>query len=205
MKVLFTLCLSILTLIDLCGQAEERYQLIIGPDTISMQPDMQYIYVDGSGKELPIRLIKQEILHYTGTVAAFEYPQAYTLASIPMEQGVNMTSLITEDGSGFFVQEFNGQDPSEMIGVMMEELTKDLLAQGYQYHEEVFQRYSRNKQLLLGRKRTLVYMGKVETFTVAAYNNDANGALVVSRTNNFGNTQETKKILDLFFSTLVLK
>lgn len=199
--------LSILTIICFVFQlnAQEKYLLVLGKDTINIETDKQYIYVSSDGREMPIQLIKQQIQYYNSNMINFSFPNNYSVSQTDLGNGVTQTALLTADGNGFFVQEYTSLDPSDLVTIMMDELTKERISYGAQYTEETFQRFVQGGKLLIGRKRTLNFKGDTEVYTVATYGGNNNGILVVTLTNNIGNPQETNRIIDMFFDTLAIK
>ncbi len=187
------------------AQAQERYLLIIGPDTLSITADRQYIFLTSDGRELPIELRKQRIQTYESRVSKFQYPSDVDVSVTDLGEGVQQVNVLTADGTGFFIQEFSNTQPGDIINLMMAELTKENIQRGYQAVEETFEKILRDGKLLLGRKRTLTYGGNVETYTVASFGAQNRGILLVMVNNNSGNVKETQDLIQLLLETLEVK
>lgn len=184
---------------------QERFLLILGQDTISVEAGNQYIYVAADGRELPVKLIKQQIYQYVSPQIEFSYPAQFSPTKAMVADGVSQLTFLTEGDNGLMVYESTNGDPAQQVGLMMEELTKEKIGFGFQYTEQTFQRVLSNGKLLIGRQRSLNQGNTTETYTVASYTGQNNGILVVIVTNNLGNPQTTNELLDMFFSTLVIK
>jgi hypothetical protein len=186
-------------------QAQERYLLIIGTDTLSITADRQYIFLTSDGRELPIELKKQRIQAYESRVIKFQYPSDVEVSVTDLDEGVQQVTVLTEDGTGYFIQEFSNTRPGDIINLMMAELTKENIQKGYQAREETFEKILRDGKLLLGRKRTLTYKGNIETYTVASFGAQNKGILLVMVTNNSGNIKESQDLIQLLLETLEVK
>lgn len=186
-------------------EAQERYLLIIGQDTLSIIANRQYIFLTSDGRELPIELRKQRIQTYESRVSRFQYPVDVEVSVSDLDQGVQQVTVLTEDGTGYFIQEFSNTQPGDIVNLMMAELTKEIIQQGYQATEETFEKILRDGKLLLGRKRTLTYNGNVQTYTVASFGAQNRGILLVMVSNNSGNVKETQDLIQLLLETLEIK
>ncbi len=199
--------LSIFSLLFILSNvhAQERYLLIMGKDTLSITTDRQYVFLTSDGREMPIELIKQKIQTFENRQIRFQYPSKFELSTTDLGDGVEQVTVLSPDGTGFFVQQFSNSQPGDVVNLMMAELTKDAIQSGYGATEETFEKILRDGKLLLGRKRTLTYRGNLETYTVASFGAQNRGVLVVMVNNNSGNTKESQDLIDLLLETLEVK
>jgi len=204
MKYLTALFILVLCAVSLQAQ-QERYLLVLGQDTISITTGRQYVYVTRDGRELPIELIKQKIQTYESRLIRFQYPSKFELSTTDLGQGIEQVTVLTEDGAGFFIQQYFDSEPDDVVNLMMAELTKEAIQSGYDAREETFEKILRDGKLLLGRKRTLTYRGKVETYTVASFSAKNQGILAVMVTNNTGNQKENQDLIQLLLESLEIK
>ena len=193
----FLLSCSFMTLI-----AQEQYHLILGNDTLNITTDQIYIHKMASGEEVMLRLIKQQVQTFKGTMINFDYPSDYTISKTDLGEGVQQIALLTADGNGYFIQEYATIDPSSLVNMMMTELTKESIDYGYKYSEETFEQRFHNNKLLIGRRRTLENQGVQETYTVSTYGENGRGILITTLTNNSGNKEETDKLINLLYRSL---
>ena len=187
------------------AQAQDRYILIIGQDTLSITTDRQYIFLTSDGREMPIELRKQRIQSYESRVTSFQYPSEVEVSVTDLGEGIQQVNVLTADGTGYFIQEFSNSQPGDIVNLMMAELTKENIQRGYQATEETFEKILRDGKLLLGRKRTLSYNGNVQNYTVASFGAQNRGILLVMVGGNSGNVKQTQDLIQLLLETLEIK
>ncbi len=199
------LAIFILSLFLLNLEAQERYLLILGGDTLSITTDKQYLFLTSDGRELPIQLIKQKIQTFESRLIRFQYPSEYELSITDLGDGIEQVNVLTGDGAGYFIQQYFDTKPDDVINLMMAELTKEAIQRGAEAREETFEKILRDGKLLLGRRRTLTYRGTIETYTVASFGAQNRGILVVMVTNNNGGLKESQDLIQLLLETLEIK
>lgn len=123
--------LSVLLLISIAqASTAANYILKVGDDSYEISLDKD-IKIQFEGKHLPVRLMQKEVLTYKTDNFSFEYPKQYSPSKSDLGNDIFQTAMMTPLGSIVMVQEYLSLDPSSLIDLMVNEVTKEEREYGY--------------------------------------------------------------------------
>ena len=183
--------------------AQERgnFILIVNNDSIQIDLNKDINYKTPSGERLTLRVTQPEILTYSDDMISFSHDRSLQVSNSLIEEGIEQCMVIRSTGNGFMVQKYQTINPSSLIQLMLNELTKESINYGYSMTEKEFKREIKSGQTIEGVEATLTYKGEEEVYTVATYGAKDEGIVVITMLLN-KDFEEDIEIIELFLNTL---
>lgn len=173
--------LSVLLLLSISQvSAAANYVLKIGDKSydIALSEEIQ---VKIGGKSVPVTVVQKDILTYTTNNFSFEYPRRYSPSRSDLGSGIYQTAMMTPLGSIVMVQEYLTLDPSSLINLMVNELTKEERQYGYKIESAKTSLTLSDGKVLNGTVVTSKYSGSDIKRFVYAYGAKDSGLLIVTQ------------------------
>ena len=101
-----------------------------------------------------VKLEQKDVLTFTTDNFSFEYPRQYSPSKSNLSDGILQTAMMTPLGTVVMIQEYLNMNPSSLIDLMVNEVTKEERQYGYKIE-------SRDKSITLSDGKKLT--GKVVT------------------------------------------
>ncbi len=161
------------------AEAGEGYKLRINGAEHPIGLDAPKDIVLPDGTRLEIVLTQDEYADYTTENFGFSHKNVYKPSRSDLGSGISQTAILTPLGTGVMVQEYNGLNPTLLVGLMVKELTKEEVEYGYDYKEREVTRRVGDK-VLEGREAVTSYQDEHWTRTVYAYGERDSGLLIVT-------------------------
>jgi len=110
----------------------------------------------------------------------------------------------TATGTLMMIQEYSNLDPSGLVSMLMNELTKEAVQYGHEKVEKPLERKLASGKVLKGVQATLTYKGDESYWEVLAYSTKDGGIIVATHIDKEFVDKE-KTILERFWRTLDVK
>jgi hypothetical protein len=198
MKILLTCWIALIS--SLTFAQNGNYILIINNDSIQISIDDTRQYETSSGEKLSLKVIQPNILTYSDDMISFNYHKSLNVSNTEIETGIEQCLVMKSTGNGFMIQKYSRINPSSLMELMLNELTKESISYGYTKKEKSFKKTLMSGQTIEGIQATLTYKGEDEIYTVAAYGKKDEGIIVITMLLN--SDFNDKNIIDLFLDTL---
>lgn len=184
-------------------QAIENYRLTINGTDYDLGLDAQKTITLADGEKLAVCLAQKEIITFQSTLCSFSHNSGYTPAKTELGDGIYQTMLMSPLGTGIMIQEYTKLDPSRLVNIMLQELTKEEVQYGYAYEEREATKQLVDGVILHGKEATTSYGDEKWHRAVYAYGAGDHGVLLVTMIEQENVTTE-QHILDTFWKSLRL-
>jgi len=118
--------------------------------------------------------------------------------------GVHQSIIVTPLGTVLLLQEYRGVNPTHLVDMMLNELTKESKEYGYSLSKEEISKPLVDGKRMIGKRITATYGAEVYRYEVLAYGKKDDGVLVATVANNLSPSSEAsdRRLLKLFWKTL---
>ncbi len=153
-KIVTGLLLSLIANISFAG----NYILTIDGTSYEMSLDKKTQIKLGDSSFL-VKLTQKEFLTYTTDSFSFEYSNKYSPSSSDLGDGILQSVMMTPLGVTMLVQEYTTMDPSTILDLMINEITKEEREYGYKIDAKKSSVNLPNGIVLRGKVVTSKYKG----------------------------------------------
>lgn len=184
------------------AQDTENHTITINGETFEYTLGTHFEYDATKKGPISIRVDQKPMQTYNDGVIRFQYGINFPVSETLLDEGVKQISSISSSGLGVFIQEYEGIDPSLLIDLMLNEVTKESVEYGYSQLISPVEITSKDGKLLTGKKAVLEYQGMTDEWTVVTYAWKDAGVLIVSMATDVTNTNKSSDYIDSFFNSL---
>ncbi|MRR58227.1 MAG: hypothetical protein EG824_08465 [Deltaproteobacteria bacterium] len=186
------------------GEEYKNFTITIDGKSYDLNLNEEIQVMDKIGKTATIVVRKKPYAEYTDQVVSFQHGSELSVSSQDLGDGIKQLMSATATGTLIMIQEYSTMDPSMLVPVMLNELTKESVDYGYSMTQEKVTRKLKSGILLNGLKATLNYKGDESCWEVLSFGKKDAGILVVTQIdkkfiktdiethNHFWNTLELK-------------
>jgi hypothetical protein len=183
--------------------AQEGYTLTIDGTSYPIGLDSPADIVLPDGSSMTLLLLQDEFTSYGTETFSFLHKSSYKPARIDIGPGIFQTAILTPLGTGVIIQEYSSLNPASLIGLMLNEVTKEERDYGYDYEEsEVSQEVG--DKVVSGRQAITTYKDETWIRSVYAYGTRDSGLLILTMVQKAHLPREGA-LLDDFWRTLEIK
>lgn len=206
MKVTILLLLIIIMLFTIGSKSQEpgNYEIVIQGKKYSISLGKEYEINLESGETIRLTVNKKAIVAYEDGFIAFQHKRDLTISTTDLGDGVSQTVTATALGTMVLVQEYSNLNPSSVVDLMVQELTKEEIDYGYELQKEEYIKTLRDGTRLSGKKAILKYKDEETNYTVLAFGKRDSGILVVTKIDK-ENIEADQQIIDMFWDSLQIK
>lgn len=183
-------------------RAQGNYLLVINGDSLYLDLDKPTEYKTTNGKKLDIELLQPMILTYSDDMVSFNHSKQFSVSNTLIEEGIEQCMIINSTGNGFMLQKYSTLNPSMLVPLMINELTKESVSYGYKKTERAVRRTLVSGQEITGTEATLIYKGMEEVYTVYSWGGKDEGLLVVTMLLAEDYADVDRPLIELFLKTL---
>ena len=198
-KLLLLLCL-----VAGIGFAQEgnNYIISINGETFEYQIGSEIEY--NAKKKGPIKIIVQQKneLNYNDGVISFMHTKDFPVSETVLEEGIKQIAALNSTGMGILIQEYEGFDPTLMVDLMLNEVTKESVDYGYAQEISSVEFTSKDGRIFKGKKSILTYQGMIDEWIVVAYGWKDAGVLVATMSLDATGLNKGVEFVDDFFNSL---
>lgn len=159
--------------------AGENYVLEIGGDSYSLGLNKEKKVTLPDGTHLRLKLSLKEYIEYQGRYFSFSHRNSYRPTNQDLGDGIFQTTVITALGTTVIVQEYTELNPSGLVDIMIQELTKEEVDYGYELKKSDVSKTIGKKELR-GKEAVTSYKGAQWTRSVYVYGARDEGLLIVT-------------------------
>ncbi len=165
-------------------------ELTLGEETSLALPD---------GTSLKLKLSQKEVLRFQGDLFTFEHKNEYKPNKNDLGSGIFQTMIVTPLGTGVLVQEYTQMNPSTLVDMMINELTKEEVEYGYKKDVKEINREV-DGVAFKGKQAITTSAGEEWTRVVLTHGKKDRGLLVVTFIEK-DNYEKEKTLLEQFWKT----
>lgn len=183
------------------AEGPTNYEITIDGKKYDISLDREYQIKVKSGETVTLRVNRKEIVTYRDNFISFQHRSDLIVSSTDIGSGIRQTMTNTALGTLILFQEYSTMDPSTLIDMMIQELTKEQVNYGYALKKVAYSRTLGDGTKLNGKKATLSYNDEMEYWSVLSYGKRDKGLLVITKLNN-DNMRSESDIIDLMWNSL---
>ena len=199
MKLLLS---AIMITFMLCGDAfAANYTLTIDGKGYDIDIGKQQVVKLADGRTLLITLNKKAIISFKSDNFSFDHPSIFSPSRTDLSNGIHQTMMASPLGTLVMVQEYTTMDPSGLVDMMLNELTKEEAQYGYKITKRLAAKTLTDGTKLAGKMAISAYKGTEYIRQVLCYQARDAGLLIVTQFEK-ANSLEERQIIDVFWSTL---
>lgn len=170
----------------------KEYDLDLGKQATVILPD---------GRTHAVVLTQKSIVTFKTGNFSFDYFSRLSSSRTDLGSGIHQSMVMSPLGSCILVQEYSSLNPSNLIDLMIVELTKEETAYGYQFSTTPISKTLPDGTVLTGKTVVSTYNEKGITRQVLTYGARDSGLLFVTQIDK-SNQGEDGRMIDLFWRTL---
>ena len=197
-------CLSLLfAAFAFSAMAEGDYVLKLGDKSIDVSLGEKQTVTLTNGQQVTVLLTKKDVLTFQNDSFSFRHKSTFSPSKSDLGNDVRQTMMTTALGTGIIVQDYGSLDPSSMIDLMVNELTKEEIRAGYKKEEKAVEKKLPDGTVLKGKTVVTTYKDDQWTRSVLASGSGEKGILVVTFIEKSNLTEQP--MIDLFWESLRMK
>ncbi|WP_028865608.1 hypothetical protein [Psychromonas aquimarina] len=136
----------------------ENYVLTIGKESYELSLDKE-VRIKVGEHYVSAKLKQKDYLTYTTGNFSFEYPKQYSPSKSDLGGGIFQTAMMTPLGTVVLIQEYTNIDPSSLLDLMINEVTKEEREYGYKLESRPLSTTLSDGTVLNGKVVTSKYKG----------------------------------------------
>lgn len=206
MKIAFLA--SILCLVGMGAVAQDaaNYQIIINGKATDVALGKAQKVRLANGQEIEITVKQKDILSYQDDWISLQYPKVLQPTIATPDPQLEQVALVTANGNGILVQKYKTINPTELVDLMLQEITEDKMNFGYTRSEEAYELKLQSGHKARGKSVVLKHGGQEQRYTVAAIGSkNKNEGIIFMTMLNPGYTSEDTEAIRLFLDTLAYR
>ncbi len=180
MPSFFNVLLALLVVAPATALAQSNYDLIVGSDTVEVRLGQPTTFETPGGETLDIMLQTQPMQKFDDGVVSFLYPVEVNVTQTMIEAGIKQVMVMTAYGDGVMLQQYRGINPSFLVPMMLNEITKAEVSYGYDMDAADTEIELASGEVLKGMHATMRYLDEVKHYRVLAYGVGDQGVLLVT-------------------------
>lgn len=203
-KILILLAIVTILPCHAFGQDVPNYEISINGQTYDICLGRDYQIKSDSGEKLHFKVNKKALMTYKNGYISFQHKSDLAISSTDLGNGIRQIMTNTAVGTLVLIQEYSSMNPTAMVNLMLQELTKEQINYGYKMQKETHSKALMDGTKLRGLRATLKYNEEEEYWTVSAYGKKDRGLLVITKIDKEYLSTE-KNIIDLMWETLQIE
>ena len=172
----------------------QEFEIELGEETALSLPD---------GNRVQIKLNKKAIVRFRTYTFSFDHPNEFTPSRTDLGDGIHQTMMSSPVGTLVMVQEYADMDPSTLVDLMVNELTKEEKNYGYEITTVSTTKELTDGTVLAGKKTTTSYRGEKRTLHVLHHAIKDAGVLLITGIDEDA-TPEDQAMMETFWKSLAL-
>lgn len=206
MKTKFAIILMSLILLVSQAVAEDskNYLLSVDGKEYEIGLDGSVVAKTKQGQDITIVLKRKEFSTFTNGVLSFEHRSDLSVASTDIEKDIHQYLTASALGTLIIIQQYDSISPATLTELMLQQLSRDDLATGYEMEKSDFSRTLSDGTVLKGLRANLKHKSDDVDLQILASDGEESGIIAITRNNrDMGAAEEP--IVERFWATLKLK
>jgi hypothetical protein len=183
------------------AMAQQDYSLTIDGQTIQMGLDKPGQITIG-GKAYPVVLKQKDTLTYANKLYTFSYLKDFKVNKKELGNDIDQVMLMTAEGSGVLIQQYQTMSPTALNELMLTELTKESISYGYEMVRKDYDRTLASGQKVRVCRAELTYKDDKNIYEIATYGGKDEGVLIMSMVMDEEMGSQGRTIIDLMWKSL---
>lgn len=183
------------------AMAQQDYSLTIDGQTIQMGLDKPGQITIG-GKAYPVVLKQKDTLTYANKLYTFSYLKDFKVNKKELGNDIDQVMLMTAEGSGVLIQQYQTMSPTALNELMLSELTKESISYGYEMVRKDYDRTLASGQKVRVCRAELTYKDDKNIYEIATYGGKDEGVLIMSMVMDEEMGSQGRTIIDLMWNSL---
>ena len=184
------------------AQKSSNYTISINGKEFSYNLGEEFKYEVKKKGTLSISINQNEMLTYNDGIVSFSHSKNFPVSETTIEDGIKQISAVGSSGIGVIIQEYQGIDPSFMLELMLNEVTKESIEYGYEETKSPFELTLEDGKILTGKKSVLEYQGSIDEWTILYYSWKDAGVLIITMSVDDNNMNKENNYIQEFFDSL---
>ena len=181
--------------------AESNFQLNIDGKVFEVSPGQEQKLTLPDGTTHTITLKQKEYHTFSSDFFSFQHKNSFSPSKADLGSGINQTMMVSPLGTGVLIQEYKTIDPTMLIDLMIQELTKEEVSAGYELKVIDRERKLKDGTVLKGKVAITSLDGEKWEKEVYAQGSNGKGVLVVTFIEE-NNKKTDSDILKTFWDSL---
>ena len=163
------------------GGGYKNYEIIIDGKSYDLNLDEKIQIEYPGGKTATAVLRKKPYTEYSDQFVTFQHKSELGVSSQDLGNGITQLMSTTATGTIVMIQEYSSMNPTMLIGLMIQELTKESIDYGYKMTQEQVIRKLSSGLILKGTKATLRLKNEEIRLEVLSHGKKDTGILVITQ------------------------
>jgi len=201
--------IALLSILLLCSVAHafsqgKNYILEINGDTVSVALNQPVTLTTKGGKTITAKLSLKDKLHYVDSIISFQYSSQYSVSSKKIDKDIEQLILLSPLGNGIMIQKYNSIDPTFIVDLMVQELTKESKDAGYKEQLNMVEQKLVGGKTIKGKESILTLDDEKNIYRVFPRKIGRGGLIIIEIQTNT-EQEEDLKLTKTFWETFTVK
>ena len=198
----FVLTFLLFSALHVFGQQDYIITINGKPQEIGLNKEYTLVI---NGKPATIKIASKDTLTYQDEFYSFKHPKELKPSVLKVEEGIEQLTLLTGDGTGFIIQKYTSINPSGLMDMMLQEVTKESVNYGFKMKTKDSEKKLKTGQKLPVRKATLTYKDQTNVYEIATYGNKDEGLIILTMVMDDSASKSANNFIDLLWNSFELK
>jgi hypothetical protein len=154
-------------------------------------------------QDLSVKLEQKETVEFKQQSYSFKHSSKYTPSTTTLEEGIIQTAMMTPLGTVVIVQEYQTLNPSALVNLMVNEVTKEERQYGYKIEASPTSITLSDGTVLKGKVVTSKYSGTDIKRYILTHGARDSGLLVMTQI-DYTVAGDEEQVIKTFFDSLVI-
>lgn len=183
------------------AKAQNDFSLTIDGKTIELSTDKPAMMMIG-GKSYSVSLKQKDTLTFVNNLYSFNYPKDFKVNKKELGNDIDQVMLMTAEGSGVLVQQYQSMNPTALNELMLSELTKESISYGYTMERKDYDKTLASGQKVRVCRAELTYKDDKNIYEIATWGGKDEGILMMSMIMDEELGSQGRKIIELMWNTI---
>lgn len=198
------ICSFLFVLCVFGAQAQDDYVIRINDTSLNVELGKKYnMTVNGRNVSFSVKL--KDTLTHADNLYSFLYLSHNKISQTKLDSSISQISILTAEGSGLLIQEYQSINPTSLNEMMLSEVTKESINYGFEMKRSTYKKKLQSGQEIEVTRAVLRYKDEVNIYEIAsAGTKDAGLVIVTMRMSEMDDTPG-QNIIRLMWDSLRLK
>lgn len=186
------------------AHCQEDYVIRLNDSTINIALDTPY-QIRIKNQLLSFVVKAKDTLTYKDSLFSFSYQKDFKITNLSTDKNVDQLMVMDASGSGILMQAYRSFSPVSLTELMVEQATRENLANGYDLNRSEYERTISSGQTLKVIKLVQRYKNNVRTYEVSTFGRKDDGIVIMTFNMPIATAAKPKDIVNLMWQSLWIK
>ena len=201
MKLIFAFVLTIVSFVQFSFAA--NYVISIDGKEHEIDLGAPKVIDLGDGQNITVVITQKEVVTYSTENFSFDHPSKLTPSRTDLGNGIYQNMVASPRGTLVLIQEYTSLDPSALVDMMLNELTKEEKKYGYKITVSPSYKILADGKKLNGKSATATYRSDENIKNVLTFKGNDAGLLIVTQIDS-SNFEVDTVLLETFWKSLTI-